>query len=91
MSNLKFVLVGDTFKQTFINSGSVANPIFASIIDGSETMLNSESATSSGNGHYFRQTIINTPGYYVSQWDATISGKPYKRRQRFRAILDEVD
>jgi len=45
------------------------------------------------NGHYFRNVSggVNTPGYYVSQWDATIAGLPYKRRSRFKAILGEVD
>lgn len=91
MSNLKRVQVGDTFKQTFINSGSSANPVIASIITGSETVISSGTAVDSGNGHYYQQAIINTPGYYVSQWDVTISGNPYKRKTRFKAILGEVD
>ena len=85
------VLVGDTFKQTFVNSGSSPNPIIASIINGEESIVSSGTASDSGSGHYYRQAIINTPGYYVSQWDATISGNPYKRRQRLKAVLNEVD
>jgi len=91
MSDLKRVLVGDTFKQTFVNSGSSANPIIASIISGSETIISSGTAVDSGNGHYYRQALVIAPGYYVSQWEATISGNPYKRRKRFKAVLSEVD
>jgi len=91
MSDLKRVLVGDTFKQTFVNSGASASPIVASIVNGSETIINSGSAVDSGNGHYYRMTSVDTPGYYVSQWDATISAKAYKRRKRFKAVLSEVD
>jgi hypothetical protein len=91
MSQLTRVLVGDTFKQTFVNSGVTASPIVASILSGSETIVNSAAATSSGNGHYYNMVQINTPGYYVSQWIATISGNEYKRRQRFKAVLNEVD
>ena len=91
MSDLKRVLVGDTFKQTFVNSGASASPIIAAIISGSETIISSATAIDSGNGHYYRMASVDTPGYYVSQWDATISGNPYKRRQRFKAVLNEVD
>lgn len=88
---MKIVLVGDTFKQTFINSGGSASPIVASIIDGGENIVSSGSAVDSGNGHYYMMASVDTPGYYVSQWDATISGLAYKRRMRFKAILNEVD
>ena len=88
---MREVQVGDTFKQTFVNSGATASPIIASIISGSETVVNSGTATDSGSGHYYRMTIINTPGFYISQWDATIGGNPYKRKQRIKAILGEVD
>lgn len=91
MRTIKTVQVGDTFKQTFINSGSTVSPIVASIISGSETIVSSGAGVDSGNGHYYRQAIINTPGYYVSQWDATISGNPYRRKFSFQAVLNEVD
>lgn len=85
------VLVGDTFKATFINSGGSASPIIASLISGSETIISSGSAVDSGNGHYYRMFTVNSPGYYVLQWDATISGNTYKRRKRFKAYMNEVD
>ena len=88
---MKRVLVGDTFKQTFINSGQTASSIIASIVDGSESIVSSGTAVDSGDGHYYAMAIVSTPGWYVSQWDATISGRPYKRRLRFKAVMNEVD
>jgi hypothetical protein len=85
------VQVSDTFKQTFINSGATASPIIASIISGSESVVSSGAGVDSGNGHYYRMTSVDTPGFYVSQWDATISGNAYKRKLRFKAIMNEVD
>jgi hypothetical protein len=91
MRNITRVLVGDTFKQTFINSGTTPSTIVASILDGDETIVSSAAGVSSGNGHYYYQALVNTAGFYVSQWDATIGSNPYKRRTRIQAVLGEVD
>lgn len=91
MARLEKVLIGDTFKQTWISSGAIASVISAAIITGSETIINSGTGTSSGNGHYWRTAVVNTPGYYISEWKATIAGNPQKRRLRFKAISNEVD
>ncbi len=88
---LKRIQVGDTFKAFWISSGTTPSVITASIITGSETVISSGSGVSSGNGHFYRTFSVNTPGYYVSQWTATIAGSPYKRKTRFKAILGEVD
>jgi hypothetical protein len=89
--SLKEIQVGDTFKQIFIASGTDPSVIVASIWDGNETIISSGAGVNSLNGHFYRNTIVSTPGYYVTQWEATIAGLPYKRRKRFRAILNEVD
>jgi hypothetical protein len=91
MSQLKTVLVGDTFKQFWISSGTSPSLISAAIISGIETVISSGVGVSSGNGHFYRTISVNTPGWYVSEWKATISGSPFKRRSRFKAILNEVD
>jgi len=93
MSNLKNVLVGDTFKQTFIASGTDPSVMVASILDGSEIIVSSGAGVNSLNGHFYRNVSggVSTPGYYVSQWVATIGGLVYIRRRRFKAILGEVD
>jgi len=93
MANMKNVLVGDTFKQIFIASGTDPSVIVASIVDGSESIVSSGAGVNSLNGHFYRNVSggVNTPGYYVSQWDATIGGLAYKRRRRFKAVRGEVD
>ena len=88
---IKHVLIGDTFKQFWISSGTTPSVVTASIIDGLENIVSSETGTSSGNGHFYRTTLVNTPGWYISQWEVTISGNPYRRRYRFKANLNEVD
>ena len=91
MADFPQVLVGDTFKQTFIASGTDPSVIVASIYDGNETIVSSGAGVNSLNGHFYRNVKVNTPGYYVSQWSATINGLSYKRRLRFKAVLNEVD
>lgn len=88
---VKRIQVGDTFKQFWISSGTTASVISAAIISGSETVISSGTGVSSGNGHYYRTTVVNTPGWYVSEWKATISGLPYVKRFKFKALLNEVD
>ena len=88
---LKKVLTGDTFKQFWISSGTTPSVISAAIRDGADTVVSSGTGVSSGNGHFYRTSLVNTPGFYVAEWKATISGNPYKRRSRFRAVLGEVD
>ena len=90
-TRIRQVLIGDTFKQFWISSGTTPSVITASIVDGSENIVSSETGTSSLNGHFWRTTLVNTAGWYVSQWEAIISGNPYRRRSRFKAVLNEVD
>ena len=91
MKSLRKVLVGDTFKQFWISSGTSPSVISAALITGSETVISSGTGVSSGNGHYYRTASVNSPGFYVSEWRATISGNPYIRKTRFKAVLGEVD
>jgi len=93
MGNLTEVLITDTFKQTFIASGTDPSVIVASIINGTGIIVSSGAGVNSLNGHFYRNVPagVSTPGYYVSQWEATIGGLPYRRRRRFRAIINEVD
>jgi len=90
---LQQVLVGNTFKQTFIASGTDPSVIVASILDGAGLIVSSGAGVNSQNGHFYRNVVsgVSTAGYYVAQWDATIAGLPYKARKRFKAVLSEVD
>lgn len=88
---MRTVLIGDTFKQTFVNSGATPSSIVATVYDGDESIVSSGSGVDSGNGHFYRMASVSTPGYYVSEWRATISGHSYRRRIPFKAVLQEVD
>lgn len=85
-------LCGDTIKIRWVNSGVTPSAIIAAAYTGSETIVDSATMVSSGDGHYYHlHTIPNTPGYYVAQTLATISGKPYKNRTAYRAVLMDVN
>jgi hypothetical protein len=85
-------LIGDTLKVTWVNSGVTPTSIYAAIYNGSDTLVNSVAMTSSGNGHYFSVwTVVDTPGFYVAETLAQISGNPYKNRIRFKAVKGEAD
>lgn len=90
--SVKDQLCGNTIKVRWINSGSVPSAIVAAVYTGSETLVDSATMVSSGNGHYYHlHTVPNTPGCYVVETLATISGKPYKNRERYRAVLLDVN
>lgn len=85
-------LCGDTIKIRWINSGVTPTSLIVAAYTGSETIVDSATMISSGAGHYYHlHTIPNTPGYYVAQTLATISGKPYKNRTVYRAVLMDVN
>jgi hypothetical protein len=85
-------LCGDTIKVRWVNSGITPSAIIGAVYTGSETLVDSAAMVSSGDGHYYHlHTVPNTPGYYVAQTLATISGKPYKNRSQFRAVLMDVN
>lgn len=87
------VQVGDTLKFRWVNSSVIVasvGAIWHAIYDSAETLVNSVTMTSSGNGLYYALARVNTPGNYVSHWEATIGGLPYVRREKFRAVRTEV-
>jgi len=85
-------LVGDTFQVTWVNSGVTPTSLVAAVYNGSETMIDSGTMTSSGNGHYYYDhTVSSSAGFYVAETVATINSAPYKRRIRFKAVNGEVD
>lgn len=87
-------LCGDTVKIRWINSGVTPSTIVGAVYTGSETIVDSAAMVESGSGlgHYYHlHTVPSTPGYYVAQTLATISGKPYKNRLPFRAVIMDVN
>lgn len=89
---MKRFLIGTTVQFTWVSSGAAPSSIYTAIYTGSETMINSVAMTSTGNGHFNSgYTVSNTPGFYVGETKAVVSGFPYKKRIRFQVILEEVD
>lgn len=87
-------LCGDTIKIRWVNSGVVITSlaVTASVFTGSETVVDSALMVDSGNGHFYHlHTIPDSPGNYVAQTLASISGKPYKNRTPYRAVLKDVN
>ena len=85
-------LIGNTIKVTWINSGAIPSAISTAIYNGSDTLVNSISMTSSGNGHYYSvYTLVNTPGFFVAETRAVVSGNPYINRLSFKAVTGEAD
>ena len=85
-------LPGDTFKYTWINSGTTVSSLSYVVMNGSESIVNTGTLTNSGDGHYFEDyTVPNTEGYYTFKSEAFVNSKPYLRTKRFRVIELEVD
>jgi hypothetical protein len=85
-------VAGTTFKPTFVSSGATASPISSALLTGSETLSNSLTATSSGDGHYYALHLLPTsPGWLVNQWIAVINANTYVGRQFVKVIAPEVD
>ena len=90
----KHFLCGDTLKVRWVNSGVSPSVITAKVYDGTEAVVDSSAMVESGSGlgHYYHlHTVPNTPGWYVAETIATIVGKPYKNRERYRAVLLDVN
>ena len=84
-------LIGNTLQVTWVSSGQTPSPISAAIRDGSDTLVNSKTMTSSGNGHFFYDYVPTSVGFYVAETIATIGSNPYKNRVPFKVITGEVD
>ncbi len=86
----KKILIGDTVRFTWINSGVGAAPIMG-VYTGSETLIDSGTMTDSGNGHYYFNHTVNSAGYFnmVSVW--SLSGNPYKNNLQIKGVTGGVD
>lgn len=82
--------LGDTVVFTWVNSGVSMSP-FLAVYDGNETLVNSITMTSSGNGHYFGLYTTTSLGYYVGKMQGTLNAKPYVRPRRFKVVGGGTD
>jgi len=89
--NIKCYEALSTVKFTWVSSGASPTFIASTIVDKTETLVSSVTATDSGNGHYYaNHPVPNTPGFYVNKWIGQISVNTYLSAQRFRVIRTEV-
>lgn len=86
---------GDTFQITWVDCSITAvDDSLYEMIDGSETVVNTGSLASSGNGRFYADFTIPSSwvkGYYVSRTTVTVGGLPYTRSERFKVTVIEVD
>lgn len=85
-------LIGTTFMGTWVSSGATPSQITSALIDRTQAVISSVTATSSGGGNYFSlQQLPNTPGPLINEWVAWINSFPYKSRQLVRVNDIQVD
>ena len=88
----KHILVGDTLKVTWVNSGSTASEATAVIFNGDEVAVNSVTMISSGNGHYYANyTVPTSAQWMVAETCVWVNSLSYRRRTKFRVVTQEVD
>lgn len=89
---MKDFLCGNTITLGWVNSGVTPSDITAKCFTGSETVIDSAAMVQSGTGIYYHlHTVPNTPGFYTLETIATITGKPFKNRLKYQAVLQDVD
>lgn len=75
------VTVGGSFRATWVSSGAAASPIVYNVRTGSETLANSYAGVDSGNGLYYANAVIGTPGLWKGEWYATVSANTYRNTE----------
>lgn len=85
-------VAGTTFMATLVNSGASISPLSFQLLSGSETLVSSVSAQSSGSGAYYGMHLLpNSEAWYVSQYIGVINANTYVGRQLVHARALEVD
>jgi hypothetical protein len=85
-------VAGDTIRFTFVSSGDTASPISSALYEGTETLISSITATSSGNGFYYASmSIPSSHPWLVNEWRATVNSVAQVSRQMVRVSRMEVD
>lgn len=90
---IKEFSAGDTVKVTWINSGVTVSSSYVVTYNGSETLIDSGTLTSSGNGHYYRFVTLpdSVEDYYQMKITAVVDNRPSVRRHRMKTTLNEVN
>jgi hypothetical protein len=86
------VIAGTTLRTTWVSSGMVPTSILSSLRSGSETLVHSISAVSSGNGFFFAlHPVPISGGWYINEWVAQVGVNTYVNRQLVRAVRLEAE
>lgn len=86
------VIAGTTLRATWVNSGITPTALSSALVSGSETVVHSVAAVSSGNGHYFAlNPVPAAAGWYVNEWIGVIASNTYIDRQLVRVHRLEAE
>lgn len=84
--------VGSTLRTTFVCSGATVSPIYSALFNGSEQLVNSVAATSSGDGHYYADlSLPNSAQWMVNKWGGVINANTYVRFALVQVKAVETD
>lgn len=89
------VILGDTFRPTWISSGATASPIQYRILTGSETIVSTYAGVDSLNGHYYVDARIEpnswSAGIYQGRWYATVDANTHISAEWLNAFPQETN
>lgn len=89
------VVIGDTFRPTWVSSGVTASPIQYQILTGSETIVNTYAGVDSLNGHYYVDARIDPNSWgaaiYQGRWYATVDANTHVSPEWLNAFPEETD
>lgn len=91
MLDVAQVTLNSTFRVTWVSSGATASPIAFNLQSGSETMVGSWAGTSSGNGHYYADVKIDSPGLWRGVWFAYVNPNTYVSDGYYVAGRNDTD
>jgi hypothetical protein len=85
--------IGSTLRATFVSSGAtIGAGAYATLRDGSNTVVTSRAAVDSGNGHLYADLPLPNSGQWmVNEWCATINANTYRRFALVEVKAVEVD
>ena len=84
--------IGSTLRATFVCSGATISGGYSCLRDGSNSLVTSLAATSSGNGHLYADLPLPTSAQWmVNEWGAIINTNTYRRFALVEVRGMEVD
>lgn len=90
---IRDLIAGGSAKFTWTNSGAVPGALWSTLYDRNEVLVNSYSAQSSGNGHFYAVHALPNSGnqWMVNKWFAVLNGSTYTNVQLLHVRDVQVD